>query len=321
MSHEILYSRAFVKTSHGIIPMVQIGSSNCTEYHNGREVLERYWDVFNDQLVGLSEYELMPVLYSMYSNTSSGYFLSHGKWITNIPTWFKSGIRTAGTLEQYALTNPHISLKCWIDVRERGVDYRGYELNTHKEIFPTYCHSTTDLDSWLDKALQYMSEQHPDNISAHMRFDFGKWESVKAAAIQNKPVIVKCKSGYITRYETNRSLSFSHDISKAVVFDDPEDAILKIGNCWDGLSFVKAGSKIEKPYAVFVESGNYCGSWVCRVTAYNMSFTSFSENTVMRFKSEKDAQKYIINKIVPRFGTRVGTCVARKIKEDADDSN
>lgn len=44
MSYRIYYRSQFVKTSRGFIPMVESGSSNCTQYnHNGREVRERDW--------------------------------------------------------------------------------------------------------------------------------------------------------------------------------------------------------------------------------------------------------------------------------------
>lgn len=41
MSYSIIYGRQFVKTTKGIIPMILSGSNNCTEFIQGREVLER----------------------------------------------------------------------------------------------------------------------------------------------------------------------------------------------------------------------------------------------------------------------------------------
>lgn len=43
MSYSIIYGRQFVKTTKGIIPMILSGSNNCTEFIQGREVLERNW--------------------------------------------------------------------------------------------------------------------------------------------------------------------------------------------------------------------------------------------------------------------------------------
>ena len=44
MSYEILYSRQFVSLGNGTyIPMILSGSSNCTMFRYGREILERHW--------------------------------------------------------------------------------------------------------------------------------------------------------------------------------------------------------------------------------------------------------------------------------------
>ena len=49
MSYSIYYERAFIRIGDKFIPLVNYGSNNCWENHNGREVPEKNWNVMNWQ--------------------------------------------------------------------------------------------------------------------------------------------------------------------------------------------------------------------------------------------------------------------------------
>lgn len=256
MSHTIIYAKNFLRTSRGIIPMVLIGNSNCTEFHNGREVQARSWCPLEDQMIEMTEAELIPLVYTEY--TSSQIFVFHGKWIgaDEYPQWMLNGIKAAGTLEQYQLTNDHLSISCAVTI---------WEQNSFRRECIASCHTTHEIEEWLDLARDFVSHLGSDE-HADIEMDFGLRSELHPAAIADCPVIMKRRNGYISGYKPGKEISCTTDIGEAIVFDNIADARNKLGYPWSDLHFVKIDGKTRKPpekiYGIYIENGPYGESWV-----------------------------------------------------------
>ena len=106
MSYSIIYGRQFVKTTKGIIPMILSGSNNCTEFIQGREVLERNWYPMTlsnkDKRIAIPAEELLERARAISTGDGADYEFAKqgGKWLycKDVLKWVESGIRNAMTL-------------------------------------------------------------------------------------------------------------------------------------------------------------------------------------------------------------------------------
>lgn len=324
MSYEILYGRAFIRTSGGIIPLMLQGSSNCTEFIGGREVLERYWTPFWCRCcVVIPEADFEGKIHNTFSGSGEVYRYA-GKWLyyrkegplpegtSDFANWMLSGAKKAATLEEYLLANASrpLSLRCSICVY-------GDNHSFCTDNLVRYCRTNEELDNWLRDAAYYLeSLPKADKTSAYYNLDFGTREPLVQPV--TGPVVVKEKGGigYLCSYSTGKSISFSFDIHKAIVFENTADAIQKIGRCWKDIRFVKASPVSDaevRSFGIYISSGNHAGKWIKKLSRSQLHFT-YGYGNQKRFASEAEAKRWMRNTLLPRFPEeRIGKCEAREI--------
>ena len=150
MSYEIVYARNFIRTTKGIIPVVLMGSNNCSDviYDTAgrrREVAERLWAPIRTDRTVYSEEQLMTTMQGIPEDTEL--FMFRGNWVTgkDIGRWLKNGIKAAYTVEEYLTVNPGVHIHCCLDVCKKGEIWSKAEM---EEFF----NSTADMEAWIDKA-------------------------------------------------------------------------------------------------------------------------------------------------------------------------
>lgn len=138
MSSEIFYDKAFIRVDERYIPVVNHGSSNCSEFSiTGREVPEKHWSVLNypypdrmlfdkDEIRKIADvYETVNVenrggtRKSRYRPFEDGEF---GRWIL-------SGMKSAHTVEEYVKCGNSVVV---IDYDDDG--YRKYSVTTTSDL-------------------------------------------------------------------------------------------------------------------------------------------------------------------------------------------
>lgn len=138
MSSEIFYDKAFILVNGRYIPVVNHGSSNCSEYSiTGREVPEKHWSVLNSPypdrlLFNREEIQKIADVYesvsvenrggtrkSRYRPFEDGEF---GRWIL-------AGMKSAHTVEEYVKCGNSVVV---IDYDDAG--YRKYSVTTTPEL-------------------------------------------------------------------------------------------------------------------------------------------------------------------------------------------
>ena len=178
MSHEIMYRRQFIKTGEGrIIPLVLMGSSNCTEYtygDNGRsyERFARDWKPFfswgPNMRIDRSPEELLAQAAKCPHDSEQ--FTSGGKWKygKDMPSYVKSGLRTAMTLEELTGVNQSITVYIYGHVvcYKRGSGFRDSE-----SVEGGLIGSTEALDIFLKKTAELIEEKKAE-YDCYIKLDF-----------------------------------------------------------------------------------------------------------------------------------------------------
>ena len=101
MSHEIIYQRAFIRTTRGIIPTVLAGSNNDYEVNidalgRNRQRRLRHWShIYSQDLIELPEEKLLEKIASTPSTPDYTLFLFRNAWITGEQelSWFSAGCK------------------------------------------------------------------------------------------------------------------------------------------------------------------------------------------------------------------------------------
>lgn len=138
MSSEIFYDKAFILVDDRYIPVVNHGSSNCSEFSiTGHEVPEKHWSVLNypypdRMLFNKEEIQKIAAVYetvsvdnrggtrkSRYRSFEEGEF---GRWIL-------AGMKSAHTVEEYVKCGNSVIV---IDYDDTG--YRKYSVTTTSDL-------------------------------------------------------------------------------------------------------------------------------------------------------------------------------------------
>ena len=303
MSYTIIYDRRFLKTTRGIIPVVLVGSNNCTTItfdsrNRRREVRERSWTPTRSEWI---EAEPETILQAVAAyEPGHEMFMHHGKWIysEDAARWYANGIKAAATLEEYKRANYEQALTCEL------ICYHKDKYAPERELWGV-CNTTAELEQWLDQAMPRKAELEKDGkYSVYVSISFMGEKPLAAppaAAIQSEPVVAKKGTrDYVQSFEKDRSLSFTQDIRKAYVFASPEDAREKMGNHWK-LRFVKQSAvKKQKHYVLQLEGGYMGGNYVVKKTPCNLHYTCKREYA-RNFPSRSAAVHYakrIFNAII-----------------------
>lgn len=307
MSYEILYGRQFVSLENGTyVPMILSGSSNCTMYHNGREIRERHWWPLGSQdLMGKSEAELLDWIKTRtQDNPDSEWFMRGSKWMTgkSMLQWMTNSIRSARTIEDIIHHVPYQSLRCCISVYDNNKKYgeRGYQTNECEK----YIHTTKDLQLWID-GFNRRYENIKENETIYPCMEFSGIEPLKigSAVKSDNPVICKIGNGYLSEFEIKEhgsSYTYCPDIASAIVFENTDDFISKTkGLRLSKYRLVKADQP-AKNFVIKIDAGCYRAQYVKKKTSRRL-LLSFGVETAMRFASEKAAQRYIDDKLVGHY--------------------
>lgn len=297
MSYEIVYDRTFVRTTRGIIPMILHGSSNCFDIINGREVPERYWSCWNDDLIEFSADKLHETLEKVFSSvlgdSSREMFQWHGKWLygDKLEKWFQNGVRNAATLEEIDQAN----FGAGLTIRVMRVQPK--ILDTVLRSFG-YIRTTEELEQSLDeaKALVKSEEEEGRKGYLHLFFSGRKPLNKPRRTKIEEPCLIKCKHGYFGN-NNNRSTTFYSSPQMGRVFSNEEEAKKEIGAWFSERRLpywaVKASSVLkEKPYAIYVASGPRVGLYLQKRTSSKIYFTSTFDHA-WRFASQNDAVRTV----------------------------
>ena len=111
MSVDVWYDRAFIRVENRYIPMIQRGCNNVKErLENGRVALFKEWEVLNFEcqnklLFSVGELRKMAESATVFARDGLIHKRRCGNWFSNegIYNWIMDGMKTAHTIEEYAM--------------------------------------------------------------------------------------------------------------------------------------------------------------------------------------------------------------------------
>jgi len=299
MSYEILYDRRFIKTEHGIVPMILSGSNNCYEIrykNNGQkyEVRERHWWVYQPQTlpINTTEEAHLKAWEEVFANTpeDSELFKRNGSWLTvgAHRRWFLNGCKDARLLEEYLACNPGVTFYCSLRLYQDKTKF-GYDSDLGR-----YIKTSNELEAWLKTAktreLEYR-EAHGDGCEVWTYMEFSSEKPLKTAPISSGAVVVKSGNAFVKRYMTGHSLTFSENPSDAVIFPSVEDARAAIGFCWRHIRFVKASTALAaRDFVLRIGRGPYTGNYVS-IRRRGQLLTTCNVEKASRYKTSPEAAR------------------------------
>lgn len=298
MSYEIVYNRAFIKTTRGIIPLILTGSNNCYEYtFRGRERREREWSVFyGNKHIEIDEQDLLTFISDNAKNNDYEFCMFRGKWVyyKDAYDFYKQGIKNAHTIEdyiEYGRQNKRWrlgDLRCFVSDWSKGYDKHFNTLEKHIS-------TTADLEAWIDEAKKYIGTK--DNI--YMCF---KW-------LSNEPITYKepkiLKGKVIIAYTPRKSVYISGLYAltsckkEALVFDNQAvaEAYCKENNYNTELYKIIKYNPHEKNYKNYVISLGH-GAYIYRKTRYGFRYI-YSKKDAQRMEKKKALS--LIEHLTQRF--------------------
>jgi len=176
MSSTIVYAKQFVKTTNElIIPLVLIGSSNCTmsSYNNGRAYTRRARDWgslysgYANKPIAVREEDILAIVQSEIELESQEHFKFGNKWVDHkhLVSFIKNGIKNAHTLEELKIINSgvSVSLQAYLSVYTAGPDV--YSDGTLKNQNRHERHRNIDSSSELDEFLSLAAKRIDNKAS------------------------------------------------------------------------------------------------------------------------------------------------------------
>lgn len=302
MSYEILYGRQFIDLQNGTyIPMILSGSNNCTMFRNGREVRERHWwPYLSRPALTLDEMRKHANEVAL-AHPDSEWFMRGGKWMftSDIPHWIESGIKSARTIEE--LASHSYPLQCRVIIYDNTIPYgnKGY----CREEVCEYIKTTEGLIEWI-RRYEEIKKSARGTEAIYPMMSFMTFESLNLGAKLKPGSPVVCKRGnqYLSHYDIGRGYTFSSDADEAIVFESEEDFQLKLaGHRIDKYRLVAPPKpKKDKPIAIQIAGGSYAGYYIEKLTRSRLHFTGH-QKYARRFSTEKEAQRFIDEKLKDRF--------------------
>lgn len=324
MSHDVFYGRQFVRTTHGYIPMVLAGASNCTmpNWQTGKEIMERQWfSICRDSVVNATEAELLGYAEALYKGDLDRDLCrtSSGKWLTgaNMIQFYKNGIKNAKSLEELDLLRPYTSLCCKVTTYDPQ--------NGYKDYLTTHCRATDALEQWLDEAKVLCASN-----GGHLDFSFSGHEPLRTEAAKfgtGKPVIVKYGRSYLTEVSESQAC-FSRKAEDALVFSNIEVACanpavrkwLHRNENSKQMQFVPASTTAKAPkknFCLKVTGGSRSGFYIEKCSARSIFFVWNKNSGPKAFASEKEAIKWAEKYgICERYKDAISNVEVEKIKEE-----
>ena len=303
MSYEIVYNKAFIKTTRGIIPLLLSGSNNCTEYHLGRERREREWGLFwGNKHIEIDAQDLLTFMADYGAGDNCDFCKYGNKWLTSKDAYdfYKKGIKNAHTLEEW-LENGHYKkygsmgyLRCFISDWSNG--YGKLALLLDRNIT-----TTKDLEAWIDEAKRLINGR--DNM--YMCFKYPVREPLIYK--ENKEIsgqcIVACsrhKGVYLSDLNTLTS-----DKKEAKVFKNQKEAeayCTQSGYSTYNVKIIKYNTNEKTPVKnCYVRVDKY--HTFARFSKYGFRYYCAIGNIKQALMTEKRAQQ-VIEKLKGTFGDK-----------------
>lgn len=300
MSIEILYDKRFIKIDENkYIPMVLMGSSNCTMFVGNREILERAWSPLFGKKTIYTRDELLEIVNSCIANTRPDYDGEWftlggrgGKWVTNknIVDFINNACNKAITIEEYSKNG--YPVKCSISYH-RDCEWKNTDVQ--------YIHDTKSLVEWIESA----QTKEMEGYAKYINVEFLSIKPLKIASNKhtNNPFVVKHKNGYITEVKEN-SYCTSVDLADAKVFTDYaeyEEIYLPMLRRFRGtFKVVDYNNLIKRKqqnrYYIHIAEGARAGMNIKRTSPVHIFFVG-TPNNAKKFSSVKSAEKYIAEKL------------------------
>lgn len=329
MSYSIIYGRQFVKTTKGIIPMILSGSNNCTEFIQGREVLERNWYPMTlsnkDKRIAIPAEELLERARAISTGDGADYEFAKqgGKWLycKDVLKWVESGIRNAMNIERINFFRPNTPLY------GRIVVWRGDKRET---VHNCYCKTTQELEAFAEEMESawkvYGSDKTVTEFYPYLSFEGREPLSIEkmASLSDDEPVVVKVAPyGYYTKTE-HSCRNYERNRAAAKVFENIDDAIAELGSITlhaSKVTFERAGADgaksskpAEKLFALHIKEGDRAGAYIVKLTRSRIWISTSSKQAKM-FPSEKAAMKWAKDyRLTERFGNAVRTVESVKLE-------
>lgn len=297
MGYTIVYDRMFLKTTRGIIPMLLAGSSNCTMFSGGKEILERSWFVPRREFIEQSGEAIMARVNDLIPDDETDQvWKANGKWQSShqVRQWYANGIKHAATLEELRSVNPTASVRCFL--------YRyDAESSCTNECLHSFCSNTAQLEKWIDDATEEINTKGA-KWEIHMGFSTIKPLRKPQSAKGNDGPVVLRKNGTRGHYATDvkivpgswKSVTWTTDIDAATQFANVDEAMSKAGGIIRefGLRIVKYAPKASKTFVITKETMKGSIAFVEQSTRNRIYYTYDCERA-KRFKSESEARRWI----------------------------
>jgi hypothetical protein len=229
MSYEIIYNKQFLKTKEGkIIPIILMGSNNCTETsRGGRERRVRDWNICNmpywcNHKIDYTEEELLNEVKQYIDSEElfkvNGNYINGKQWYTFV----KNAIKQAKTIEELQVyERPSACLSVWDNLK-----------NTH--ISEINIDTSGDLQKFID-IYNNMIQTKVENKKIYPVINFPVEKFIHQKTKKgNKPIerltdfyIVVVDKGYdqyYVRQLTARHLKYAYSIDGAKQFKTEKEA-------------------------------------------------------------------------------------------------
>lgn len=225
MGYEIIYDRRFIKLDDKrIIPLVLIGSNNCSMFCGGREIAERSWDAFctkTSPAVNAEEY-LNTIVSRASEHPDSEWAKYRSEWLCgkDMEKFISNGIKNAITVED--IKNSGYTLSCSVWFYNYNAENRN---DRYKSTKTEYIHTTEELNKWIADAEQMHEDNFPTKYY-NITINSIKPLSIKTVKDKSIPVVCVKKTHGTKMYLetlTDSSMRFTADRQNAIVFDNEID--------------------------------------------------------------------------------------------------
>lgn len=285
MSYQKYYGRMFVKLEEDkYIPLVLWGANNCTEFVNGREVLERHWCPLGPKDVTSAEAFTKWVFDNASSMPNTEVWMNGSKWVlwSNMPRWMSNAFYNSLTIEEiYEKTGKALTLTLY--ERQKG--------SGSVVVKSFWCTKTNEILAFFEF---YDNLAEDKKRVSYIWYDFGTREPLKVSkpkkAIEGKVVVKNTRNQYLQSYMSGKSLNFSPKPEDALIFENENEALTQIGGAWSNIKIVSLATleKAKKSRNFVLKSNR---GYVFKRTRSRLHFTSYLDSA-KNFATEKDAEKY-----------------------------
>ena len=221
MGYQKYYGRQFIKLEEDkYIPLVLWGASNCCEFVNGREVLERYWCSFSPTEVTDVATFAKYIWKRAEESPNTEVWMNGSKWVywANMPRWMTNAFGNALTMEEiHSVTGRSLTIT---------FSKHDYATGRNKIEKTVSAKTTAEL---LDFFEYYEALSDEEKRYGYLWYDFGTREPLKIhkpkKAIEGKVAVKNTRGQYLQNYVSGKSLSFSPNPDEALVFENENEAL------------------------------------------------------------------------------------------------